>query len=167
MELLKLAIEWAKEEVFSTRFFILFSILFLGMSIGFWKLGKTDLAKAYIIPTLIAGSLLMIIGLGLFFTNKLRVVQFEKAFHEDKSIFLQSEVVRTQNTLKEYTLVFKIIPSLIIIAAFIMLFMTLPIWRASCITAIALLAIILLIDGMAHARIETYHEKLKEISIED
>ena len=67
MELLKLATEWAKAEVFSTRFFIFFAILFLIASIGFWQLGKTDLAKAYIYPTLVAGLLLMTIGLGLFF----------------------------------------------------------------------------------------------------
>ena len=65
MELLKLATEWAKSEVFSTRFFILFALLFLVGSVGFWQLGKTDLAKAYIIPTLVAGVLLMTIGLGL------------------------------------------------------------------------------------------------------
>ena len=36
MELLKLATAWAKAEVFSTRFFILFAIGFLVASIGFW-----------------------------------------------------------------------------------------------------------------------------------
>jgi len=46
MELIKLSTEWAKAEVFSTRFFILFAILFLIVSIGFWQLGKTDLAKS-------------------------------------------------------------------------------------------------------------------------
>ncbi|BAO77703.1 hypothetical protein [Winogradskyella sp. PG-2] len=70
MDILKLATEWTKAEVFSTRFFILFAILFLIASIGFWQLGKTETARAYIIPTLIAGLLLMTIGLGLFYTNK-------------------------------------------------------------------------------------------------
>ena len=65
MELLKLATEWAKAEVFSTRFFILFGLLFIAASFGFLKLGKTDLAKAYIIPMLIAGILLLIIGVHL------------------------------------------------------------------------------------------------------
>ncbi|MEQ8714253.1 MAG: hypothetical protein RIC80_14625, partial [Cyclobacteriaceae bacterium] len=70
MEILKTAIEWAKAEVFSTRFFIYFAILFLAASVGFWQLGKTEIARAYIIPMLIAGALLLTIGLGLFFTNK-------------------------------------------------------------------------------------------------
>ncbi|WP_456462004.1 hypothetical protein [Reichenbachiella sp.] len=105
MELLKVAQEWAKAEVFSTRFFILFAILFLAASAGFWQLGKTELAKAYVIPMLVAGSLLMTIGLGLFFTNKSRINQFEKAYHQDASAFADSEIARVESTLKEYTVV--------------------------------------------------------------
>lgn len=96
MELLKLATEWAKAEVFSTRFFIFFAIGFLIASIGFWQLGKTDLAKAYIIPTLIAGILLLIIGSGLNYTNIQRVKQFEMDFNTDAPGFYKSEVQRTE-----------------------------------------------------------------------
>ncbi|MDI3526817.1 MAG: hypothetical protein PWR03_1000 [Tenuifilum sp.] len=160
MELLKLSSEWAKAEVFSTRFFIVFAILFFAASIGFWQLGKTELAKAYVIPTLVAGVLLMTIGLGLFYTNKSRVVQFKKAYREDATAFYQSEIERTESTLKEYTVVFKVIPILIIVAALIILFLNSPTWRAIGITNIAMLTIIMLIDGTAYARMEVYHTKL-------
>lgn len=161
MELLKLATDWARAEVFSTRFFILSAILFLMASIGFWQLGKTDLAKAYIIPNLVAGLLLMTIGLGLFFTNKSRITQFKKAFDSDSPAFYQSEIERTESTLKEYTVVFKVIPILIIIAALLIIFINTPIWRASAITAIAMLVVILLIDGTAHSRIKDYRQQLE------
>ena len=167
MELLKLATEWAKAEVFSTRFFIFFAILFLIASLGFWQLGKTDLAKAYIIPTLVAGLLLMTIGLGLFYTNKSRINQFEKAFNADAPAFYQSEIERSESTLKEYTVVFKIIPILIIVAALIILFINTPTWRAISITTIAMLIIILLVDGTAHARMEAYHKELKLVDIKN
>ncbi|QKG80709.1 hypothetical protein [Tenuifilum thalassicum] len=160
MELLKLSTEWAKAEVLSTRFFIVFAILFFATSIGFWQLGKTELAKAYVIPTLVAGVLLMTIGLGLFYTNKSRVVQFEKAYREDATAFYKSEIERTESTLKEYTVVFKVIPILIIVAALIILFLNTPTWRAIGITTIAMLTIIMLIDGTAYARMEVYHTKL-------
>lgn len=51
MDILKLATDWAKAEVFSTSFFIVFAVVFLIASLGFWQLGKTDLARAYIFPT--------------------------------------------------------------------------------------------------------------------
>lgn len=165
MEILKLATDWAKAEVFSTRFFIFFAILFLIASIGFWQLGKTDLAKAYIIPTLVGGLLLMTIGLGLFFTNKSRITQFENAFNTDAPAFFQSEIKRSESTLKEYTVVFKVIPILIIVAALLILFINTPNWRAISITTIAMLIIILLVDGTAHSRIEAYHKEMKLMNI--
>ncbi len=167
MELLKLATEWAKAEVFSTRFFIFFAILFLFASIGFWQLGKTDLAKAYIIPTLVAGLLLLIIGSGLNYTNIQRVKQFEKDFKTDASAFYQSEIERSESTLKEYTVVFMVIPILIIVAALLILFINTPNWRAIGITTIAMLIVILLVDGTAHSRIEAYHKELKLVDIEN
>tara|TARA_Y100001954_G_scaffold207345_1_gene230705 strand:- start:261 stop:776 length:516 start_codon:yes stop_codon:yes gene_type:complete len=161
MELLKIAIEWAKNEVFSTRFFILFAIGFLIASFGFWQIGKTDLAKSYIVPTLVAGILLLIIGIGLNYTNIQRVKQFEKDFNTDASVFYESEIERTERTLKEYSVVFKVIPVLIIIAALLILLVNTPIWRAISITTIAMLVVILLVDGTAHSRIQSYHKALK------
>lgn len=167
MEILKLATEWAKAEIFSTRFFIFFAIGFLMASIGFWQLGKTDLAKAYIIPTLVAGLLLLIIGIGLNYTNIQRVKQFEKDYNIDASAFYQSEIERSEGTLKEYTVVFKVIPILIIIAALLFLFINTPTWRAISITTIAMLIVILLVDGTAQSRIESYYNKMKLVDTEN
>lgn len=162
MDILRTATDWAKAEVFSTSFFIVSGILFVLASIGFWQLAKTDMAKAYIIPTLVAGSLLLIIGLGLFFTNKSRITQFETAYNKDATAFVESEVARVESTLKEYqTIVFKAIPFIIVVAALLIVFIDKPVWRASAITAIAMLVVILLIDGTAKARIDAYSEQLE------
>ncbi len=164
MDILKTATDWAKAEVFSTQFFILFGFLFVLASIGFWQLGKTDMAKAYIIPTLVAGALLLIIGLGLFFTNKARITQFEMAYNSDKLAFVESELVRAEATLKEYqTVVFKAIPLIIAVCALVIVFVDKPVWRASMITTIAMLVVILLIDGTAHARIDDYNQQLMSV----
>ena len=165
MDILRTATDWAKAEVFSTSFFIVFGILFVLASIGFWQLAKTDMAKAYIVPTLVAGSLLLIIGLGLFFTNKSRITQFETAFNKDATAFVESEVARIESTLKEYqTIVFKAIPFIILVAALLIVFVDKPVWRASAITTIAMLVVILLIDGTAKARIDAYSEQLEMVN---
>ncbi len=160
MEILRAATEWARAEVFSTRFFILFAILFLTASIGFWQLGKSELAKAYIIPMLVAGVLLMTIGVGLFFTNKSRITQFETAYHRDASAFVASEIARAERTLNEYKTVFKVIPIIIIVAGLLIIFVNTPTWRAAAITTIAMMIVILLVDGTAHARMDTYYKQL-------
>ena len=164
MEILKAATDWAKAELFSTPFFILFGVVFMAASLGFWQLGKTEMARAYIIPTLVAGALLTIIGLGLFFTNKSRITQFETAYNTDASAFVASELARAESTLKEYkNVVFTAVPIIIAVCAFVILFVNTPIWRASMITTIAMLVVILLIDGTAHARIEAYKEQLMSV----
>lgn len=164
MDILKTAQDWAKAEMFSTSFFIVSGVLFLAASIGFWQLGKTDSARAYIIPTLVAGAMLLTIGCGLFFTNKARVTQFEKAYNQDAKAFVQSELVRAEATLKEYkNVVFTAIPLIIAACALVLIFVNAPAWRASMITSIAMLIVILLIDGTAHARIENYNKQLLSI----
>ena len=168
MDILKAATDWAKAELFSTPFFILFGILFILASIGFWQLGKTDIAKAYIIPTLVAGALLMTIGLGLFFTNKSRITQFETAYKNNPSAFVASEIARAEATLTEYqNIVFTVIPLIIAVCSLLLLFIDKPIWRASMITTIAMLVVILLIDGTAHARINAYHQQLLSVEIQE
>ena len=138
------------------------------MSLGFWQLGKTDIARAYIIPTLVAGLLLLTIGLGLFFTNKSRITQFEKAYNKNVTTFVESEITRSEATLKEYnTIVFKAIPIIIIVAALLIILINTPTWRAISITTIAMLIVILLIDGTAHSRIEAYHKELKLVDIKN
>ena len=166
MEILKAATEWARAEVFSTRFFIFFAIVFLIVGIGFWQLGKTDMARAYIIPMLVAGALLLTIGLGLFYTNKARIIQFEKAYKEDARAFVTSEIARAESTIKEYkNIVFTAIPLIIAACALVIVFVNSPAWRASMITTIAMMVVILLIDGTARARIEAYYEQLQSVEM--
>ena len=164
MEILKTATDWAKAEVFSSTFFILFGVMFVLACMGFWQLGKTDMAKAYIIPTLVAGTLLLTIGFGLFFTNKSRITEFETAYNSDASAFVESEIARAERTLNEYkTIVFKAIPLIIAACALVIIFINTPIWRASMITTMAMMVVILLVDGTAHARIEAYKEQLVSV----
>ena len=162
MEIVTIATEWAKAEVFSSKFFILFGILFLSASIGFWQWGKTDMAKAFIYPTLVCGILLLAVGSGIFIANKARVTSFVTAYQSDPAAFVKSEITRTEKSKGEFrTIVFKIIPLLITAAALLIIFTNAPIWRAISITTIAMLVVILFVDSNANARIETYQNQLK------
>lgn len=162
MEIIRLATEWARAEVFATRFFILFAGLFLAASLGFWQLGKTEMARAYIIPALVAGLLIAAVGIGLFITNKSRVSNFPQAYEEDPKAFVVSELARSEKTIGEYqSIVFKIVPCIIIVAALIIVFLDKSSWRAIAITTIALMVVILIIDSTANARISEYKKQLE------
>lgn len=163
MELLKTSTQWAKDEIFSSSFFILFGLAFVLATIGFWQLGKTEVAKAFIYPTLVAGVFLLIIGFGLTFSNKSRLSNFEADYKKDASAFVKTEIARTEKTSLEYkTIVFRIIPTIIIVAALLIVFIDQPIWRAIGITTIAMMVCILLVDSNANARIKAYNEQLHQ-----
>ena len=163
MEILKAATEWAKDEVFSARFFILFGILFIVAAVGFWQLGKTEMAKAFIVPPVVAGALLLTIGIGLTYSNQTRLSSFESAYNNDSNAFVKSEITRMEKAIGEYqNIVFKVIPFIIIVAALLIVFLNTPLWRAVGITTIFMMVAILLIDSNANARAEAYHEKLVE-----
>ena len=163
MDILKIATDWAKAELVSTSFFMLVGIIFLMISFGFWQIGRTDLARAYVIPVLVAGIFLMTVGVGLFYTNKSRISQFKTDFKNNHITFVQSELDRVDRTIKEYkTVVFTAIPLIILVCALMIFIFDNPNWRASMISTILMLSIILLIDGMAHARIANYHAQLNQ-----
>lgn len=164
MEILKLATEWAKSEVFSSKFFIVFGIMFVLATVGFWQLGKTEIARAFVIPTLVAGILLLTVGIGLYISNKSRLASFETDYHEDPVAFVKSEIARSEQTMGEYaTIVFRIIPLIIVVAALLLVFIEQPIWRAISITTIAMMVIIIAIDSNANARIKAYYEQLQAV----
>lgn len=161
MDILKAATDWARTEVFSTSFFILLGIIFLLVSLGFWQLGKSEMAKAYVVPMSVAGTLLLIIGVGLSYTNLSRISDFEAAYHQDASAFIESEISRSESTLNEYkTVVFTAIPIIIAACSIGILVLNTPVWRARLITTIAMMVVILLIDGTAHTRMQSYYKQL-------
>jgi ABC-2 type transport system permease protein len=160
MDILKMSTDWAKAEVFSAKISLLLSILFLVAAIGFWQLGKTAMAKAFVWPMLVAGVLIITVSAGLYFTNQPRIAQFETAYNNDAKAFVQTETERTAKSQNELALVFKILPLIIIVAALLIMFVNTPLWRAIGITTIALMTILMFIDSNTGARNALYHQHL-------
>lgn len=161
MDILKTATNWTKAVMFSSAFLILFGAFSLFASLGFWQLGKTDVAKAYIIPTLVAGVLLLILGVGLFISSQARATSFPASYDSNAADFIVSEIARADRVLNEYRIaVFGVIPLTVAVCALLFPFFKSPIWQASLITTIAMMAVILVIDTNASARLEAYKEQL-------
>ena len=161
MDIVKTATDWTRAEMLSSAFFILFGLSFLLASLGFWQLGKTDMARAYVVPMLVAGTLILIIGLGLFLPSHARLTSFPAAYATDAAGFVADEIASADRVLNDYRIaVFRVIPLIIVACALAILFFETPIWRASMITTIAMMAVILVIDTNANARLEGYRGQL-------
>ena len=164
MDILKAALDWTKAEMFSSAFFALFGVMFILASYCFWQFGKTDTAKAYIIPLLVVGGLLVILGVGLVISNQIRLSNFPVAFEADWAAFLASEIARADKTVNGYeTAIYRALPLIALISAGLLLFVKTPIWQASLVGTLALMAIILLIDTNAHARMAAYKDQLQQL----
>lgn len=161
MDILKISMEWAKDEILSSKFFILFGLLFLFGALGFWQMGKTELAKAFINPLLVCGTLLLIIGVGLLYSNTTRIQSFQKDYQTSSEKFVLAEIARADKTMAEFELVvFKVIPLIIVVCCFGIIFLHQPFWRAICIITMAMMVVILLVDTHSYMRIKEYKEKL-------
>jgi len=165
MEIIKFATDWAKAEVFSARFFIFFALLLLAGSAGFWQLGKTEIARSFIVPALVTGILLLAVGVGILYANKSRITSFQEAYEKDAAAFVQSEIQRTDKSLGEYrTIVFKVIPMIIVVAALLIVFFQNPTVRAASILTIGMMVVILLVDSNANARLQEYRAELEKVA---
>ena len=168
MEILKASNQWAKDEVFSSAFFILFGVVFILAAIGFWQLGKTEVARAFIYPTLVAGSLLLVAGISFAISNKNRLSGFEAEYQADSTTFVKTEIARVEKTLGEYrNIALKVLPFGIVVAALLIVFVDKPLWRAISMTTIGLLLCMIWIDSIAEARLENYHQQLKAVENTD
>ena len=107
----------------------------------------------------------MTIGIGLFNTNKNRIKSFEIDFNNNPAVFIINETNRIEHTLKEYKNVFIIIPIIIMIAALLIILIDKPLRQASYTTLIAVMIVILIIDGNAYERIKVYNKKINLIEI--
>ena len=165
MDIIKFATDWAKAEVFSARFFIFFALLLLAGSAGFWQLGKTEIARSFVVPALVTGILLLAVGVGIFYANKSRIASFQEAYEKDAAAFVQSEIQRTDKSLGEYrTIVFKVIPMIIVVAALLIVFFQNPTVRAASILTIGMMVVILLVDSNANARLQEYRAELEKVA---
>ena len=160
MDIIKLSTDWAKAEVFSAKIVWLFSIIELVAAVGFWYLGRTAMAKAFGWPLLVAGLFLVIIGAGLFFSNNPKIDRFKMLYQEDPKTFVQQEIQRTAKSERELTMVFKVLPAIIIAAALLILLVSAPLWRAIGITVIVTAAFLMVVDSNTSARNSSYHSQL-------
>jgi hypothetical protein len=161
MDIIKLSTDWAKAEVFSAKMVTLLSLLFFVAAAGFWQLGKTVMAKAFVWPLLVVGILMVAIAAGLYLANKPRISGFEIAYKNNPDEFVQSEIARTAKSQSDLaTIVFKVIPVISIVAALLIIGISTPVWRAIGITIIALMACLMFIDSNTAARNADYHQQL-------
>ena len=163
MDIIKLSTDWAKAEVFSAKIVWLFSAIEILAALGFWYLGRTAMAKSFVWPLLLTGLFLVAVGAGLYFANKPRIQRFENESHHNPDAFIKEEIQRTAESQRQLTLVFKILPAIIIVAAGAILLLPLFPWRAIAVTTIITVTFLMIVDSNTEARNSAYHTQLSTL----
>jgi ABC-2 type transport system permease protein len=163
MDILKLSMDWAKNEVFSSKVVWLFSVIELVAAFGFSYLGKTPMAKSFVWPLLTAGLFLALVGAGLFFANNPRIDRFQQEYRLDPNAFVQSEIQRTEKSKGELALVFRIIPVIIILSAAVILVVPGAVSRAIAVTVILNAAFLMAVDSNTEARNNIYYYEISTL----
>src|SRR6266403_87729 len=101
MDINKISIDWARAELFSAKIVCLFSVIVILSAVAFSHWGKTQTAKAFVIPLIVAGIFLISVGIGLYSANKPRLEQFEKEFNANPKEFILKEIQRTTKSERE------------------------------------------------------------------
>jgi len=162
MEIIKAATEWTKAEIISSVFFMLFGLAYMLGSVGFWKIGNSPFTKALVIPFLIVGALLLSAGIGFYLSNKTRLANFENEYNENPSEWINSEIDRTESTIKTYeNVALKVFPAIIVLSALLAFFIANPTVKAISIAVIAFFVVLVVLDSQALKRIKVYHNELK------
>lgn len=162
MDIITAANQWARAELVSAIFFILFGLAWLFVSFACWQWGSTALTKALIIPMLLAGLLLAGAGIGFYVSNNAKLKSFESDYKNNPSELITSEIERTEQTIKTYqNVALKVFPAIIVIALLVCLFVSYPLVRAICIGIIAFLAVLVLLDSQALKRMKVYNQHLQ------
>ena len=147
---------------FCPQSFLFFSdcYFFLGRLV-FGKWEKLNWPRLLLTPLLVCGTLLLIIGVGLLYSNTTRIQSFQKDYRTSSEKFVLAEIARADKTMAEFELVvFKVIPLIIVVCCFGIIFLHQPFWRAICIITMAMMVVILLVDTHSYMRIKEYKEKL-------
>lgn len=124
-------------------------------------MGRTDVARALVIPSVVAGVLLLILSGGLVAGNLARIASFPDAYASDPATFVASEIGRVDDVASQYAIaMFRVIPLIVLVCAVLVAVMHGPVGRAWFVTTIAMLSLVMLVDTNANARLEDYKEKL-------
>lgn len=162
MDIINYSLDWARGEVFSAKIIALISVFVLLCASGFYFWGRTSMARAYWLPLAASGVFLVVVACGLYFANQPHITAFQQQYDDNPELFVKSELERTAKSDSDLTtIVFRILPVIIVVCALGAMFITKTGWRAWFIVLMMLCAFLMAVDSNTRARNAEYHELLQ------
>ncbi len=161
MNIVAAANKWAKDEITSSYFFMLFGILYLLLSVALWQIGDSTFQQALVLPFLVVGGLLLAAGISFDVSNTSKLKNFASDYANDPSGVITSELERTEKTMGTYrNVALKVFPGFILLAMLLFFLVASPLVKGICVAVVAFFAPLVLLDSQALKRMQVYHAAL-------
>lgn len=151
---------WLKGELFEGTIILISGIALIIIAGVLWKYGSSPNAKSLIIPILVLG-LLFSLGIGsMMISNQKRIAQFEEAYQDHPTAFIESEKQRVEEfqVLYKYSVGFAALSFLLTIIAFG--FLENRIFQSICIALMIISVSLIVIDHFSKERSEIYYKEI-------
>ena len=95
-------IRWTRGEIVECWSLAILGACFVGLALLYWKTSTSEQTRALIWPFLVAGGLLLVLGIIGIFLNHARLVSFQAGFDANPVAFAAAEKLRVEGFLSVY-----------------------------------------------------------------
>ena len=162
MNFLQHTLDWYNGEAFEASLIGIFGVIVLIVALLFWKLGFTPNAKYLVIPLVVFGLLLSIMGTIGFISNKNKLTELKRTEIINEIEFIQSEAERVEGFQWLYTFTIILAAVSFFLAVCFFIFSNSKQLQAIGIVIILLGLTGLVIDYFSKERADFYYNKILE-----
>jgi hypothetical protein len=163
MDLIKHTANWANGDAFQGKLMLAVGVVTL-ISVILIVRGENPILKGMLIPL----GLIVLIGLGyggfLSFSRPGHLVEVQKMYQNNPQQVISQELVKAERDNKNYTMIKKIWPILIAIAALLLYFLHGDYARGILIGLLMVFVFGLILDTFLHQRLQPYLNVLQELN---
>ncbi|TDQ25753.1 hypothetical protein [Tenacibaculum caenipelagi] len=164
--MIKQTLNWYEGEIFEAKFILAFGIAIVIIAFLFRYFGNTPYAKALLIPLLVAGLIISLIGSLMLMSNQRKMETVEQNFMNDNEQFAKSEKQRVEDFQYLYPLSLGI-SVVCFFLTFIFLAFTKNMYLHASAIAIALFGLtFIIIDYFSKERANIYYEQINHFLLQ-
>ncbi len=160
MSFLDYTVNWCRGEIFEGWAILTAGFVLLAATLGFWKLGTTELARAIVVPMLAVTLLTLALGGYLVVQNKIRIPAFQEEYRQDPAAFKEQELKRVEGFVSAYKYTFTTAAVIMITAVGLFLLGKSPLLRSVALALMVLSFIVFIVDHFSRERALDYQENI-------
>ncbi len=160
MSFIDYTVNWCRGEIFEGWAIVTAGFVLLAATLGFRKLGTTELAKAIVIPILVVTLLTLALGGYLVVQNKIRIPAFQEEYRQDPAAFQEKELKRVDGFVSFYKYTFSAAAVIMIAAVGLFFLGRTPLLKSIALAMMVFSFLLFIVDHFSRERALEYRENI-------